>query len=266
MAKSKMKTVKIIGGITAFILIVVLPAVLGIMKFSDYKKKKETAVKEQKLIYETLSSRMLKELGFVKDNSKYYISNIDEKLSKKEMTVKELSKINIEMQELLRNKELLMKNKKFIEEAQKLYQRLKNFSFKEHILLKKEEFENFDNYLYQVEKISESLKEYYENGEIFDFEDRKSRFDTEYKKWTGEQSIVYEEFLEKAFSVFREKQNTSLKEMCTLWSKNEPYLKKEEDSRNWNIVFKEKTFIFRPNDDAINIPEEKIHSFLCEKN
>lgn len=266
MAKSKMKTVKIIGGITAFILIVVLPAVLGIMKFSDYKKKKETAVKEQKLIYETLSSRMLKELGLVKDNSKYYISNIDEKLSKKEMTVKELSKINIEMQELLRNKELLMKNKKIIEEAQKLYQRLKNFSFKEHILLKKEEFENFDNYLYQVEKISESLKEYYENGEIFDFEDRKSRFDTEYKKWTGEETIVYEEFLEKAFSVFREKQNTSLKEMCTLWSKNEPYLKKEEDSRNWNIVFKEKTFIFRPNDDAINIPEEKIHSFLCEKN
>lgn len=266
MAKSKMKTVKIIGGITAFILIVVLPAVLGIMKFSDYKKKKETAVKEQKLIYETLSSRMLKELGFVKDNSKYYISNIDEKLSKKEMTVKELSKINIEMQELLRNKELLMKNKKIIEETQKLYQRLKNFSFKEHILLKKEEFENFDNYLYQVEKISESLKEYYENGEIFDFEDRKSRFDTEYKKWTGEETIVYEEFLEKAFSVFREKQNTSLKEMCTLWSKNEPYLKKEEDSRNWNIVFKEKTFIFRPNDDAINIPEEKIHSFLCEKN
>jgi hypothetical protein len=266
MAKSKMKTVKIIGGITAFILIVVLPAVLGIMKFSDYKKKKETAVKEQKLIYETLSSRMLKELGFVKDNSKYYISNIDEKLSKKEMTVKELSKINIEMQELLRNKELLMKNKKNIEETQKLYQRLKNFSFKEHILLKKEEFENFDNYLYQVEKISESLKEYYENGEIFDFEDRKSRFDTEYKKWTGEETIVYEEFLEKAFSVFREKQNTSLKEMCTLWSKNEPYLKKEEDSRNWNIVFKEKTFIFRPNDDAINIPEEKIHSFLCEKN
>lgn len=266
MAKSKMKTVKIIGGITAFILIVVLPAVLGIMKFSDYKKKKETAVKEQKLIYETLSSRMLKELGLVKDNSKYYISNIDEKLSKKEMTVKELSKINIEMQELLRNKELLMKNKKIIEEAQKLYQRLKNFSFKEHILLKKEEFENFDNYLYQVEKISESLKEYHENGEIFDFEDRKSRFDTEYKKWTGEQSIVYEEFLEKAFSVFREKQNTSLKEMCTLWNKNEPYLKKEEDSRNWNIVFKEKTFIFRPNDDAINIPEGKIHSFLCEKN
>jgi|GEM_PF-6434830 hypothetical protein len=266
MAKSKMKTVKIIGGITAFILIVVLPAVLGIMKFSDYKKKKETAVKEQKLIYETLSSRMLKELGLVKDNSKYYISNIDEKLSKKEMTVKELSKINIEMQELLRNKELLMKNKKIIEETQKLYQRLKNFSFKEHILLKKEEFENFDNYLYQVEKISESLKEYYENGEIFDFEDRKSRFDTEYKKWTGEETIVYEEFLEKAFSVFREKQNTSLKEMCTLWSKNEPYLKKEEDSRNWNIVFKEKTFIFRPNDDAINIPEEKIHSFLCEKN
>lgn len=266
MAKSKMKTVKIIGGITAFILIVVLPAVLGIMKFSDYKKKKETAVKEQKLIYETLSSRMLKELGFVKDNSKYYISNIDEKLSKKEMTGKELSKINIEMQELLRNKELLMKNKKIIEETQKLYQRLKNFSFKEHILLKKEEFENFDNYLYQVEKISESLKEYYENGEIFDFEDRKSRFDTEYKKWTGEETIVYEEFLEKAFSVFREKQNTSLKEMCTLWSKNEPYLKKEEDSRNWNIVFKEKTFIFRPNDDAINIPEEKIHSFLCEKN
>lgn len=266
MAKSKMKTVKIIGGITAFILIVVLPAVLGIMKFSDYKKKKETAVKEQKLIYETLSSRMLKELGFVKDNSKYYISNIDEKLSKKEMTVKELSKINIEMQELLRNKELLMKNKKIIEETQKLYQRLKNFSFKEHILLKKEEFENFDNYLYQVEKISESLKEYYENGEIFDFEDKKSRFDTEYKKWTGEETIVYEEFLEKAFSVFREKQNTSLKEMCTLWSKNEPYLKKEEDSRNWNIVFKEKTFIFRPNDDAINIPEEKIHSFLCEKN
>lgn len=209
---------------------------------------------------------MLKELGFVKDNSKYYISNIDEKLSEKEMTVKELSKINIEMQELLRNKELLMKNKKFIEEAQKLYQRLKNFSLKEHILLKKEEFENFDNYLYQVEKISESLKEYYENGEIFDFEDRKSRFDTEYKKWTGEETIVYEEFLEKAFSVFREKQNTSLKEMCTLWSKNEPYLKKEEDSRNWNIVFKEKTFIFRPNDDAINIPEEKIHSFLCEKN
>ena len=222
MTKSKMKTVKIIGGITAFILIVVLPAVLGIMKFSDYKKKKETAVKEQKLIYETLSSRMLKELGLVKDNSKYYISNIDEKLSGKEMTVKELSKINIEMQELLRNKELLMKNKKFIEEAQKLYQRLKNFSFKEHILLKKEEFENFDNYLYQVEKISESLKEYYENGEIFDFEDRKSRFDTEYKKWTGEETIVYEEFLEKAFSVFREKQNTSLKEMCTLWSKNEP--------------------------------------------
>ena len=266
MTKSKMKTVKIIGGITAFILIVVLPAVLGIMKFSDYKKKKETAVKEQKLIYETLSSRMLKELGLVKDNSKYYISNIDEKLSGKEMTVKELSKINIEMQELLRNKELLMKNKKFIEEAQKLYQRLKNFSFKEHILLKKEEFENFDNYLYQVEKISESLKEYYENGEIFDFEDRKSRFDTEYKKWTGEETIVYEEFLEKAFSVFREKQNTSLKEMCTLWSKNEPYLKKEEDSRNWNIVFKEKTFIFRPNDDVINIPEEKIHSFLCEKN
>lgn len=266
MAKSKMKTVKIIGGITAFILIVVLPAVLGIMKFSDYKKKKETAVKEQKLIYETLSSRMLKELGFVKDNSKYYISNIDEKLSKKEMTVKELSKINIEMQELLRNKELLMKNKKIIEETQKLYQRLKNFSFKEHILLKKEEFENFDNYLYQVEKISESLKEYYENGEIFDFEDKKSRFDTECKKWTGEETIVYEEFLEKAFSVFREKQNTSLKEMCTLWSKNEPYLKKEEDSRNWNIVFKEKTFIFRPNDDAINIPEEKIHSFLCEKN
>ena len=266
MAKSKMETVKIIGGITAFILIVVLPAVLGIMKFSDYKKKKETVVKEQKLIYETLSSRMLKELGFVKDNSKYYISNIDEKLSKKEMTAKELSKINIEMQELLRNKELLMKNKKFIEEAQKLYQRLKNFSFKEHILLKKEEFENFDNYLYQVEKISESLKEYYENGEIFDFEDRKSRFDTEYKKWTGEETIVYEEFLEKAFSVFREKQNTSLKEMCTLWSKNEPYLKKEEDSRNWNIVFKEKTFIFRPNDDAINIPEGKIHSFLCEKN
>lgn len=266
MAKSKMKTVKIIGGITAFILIVVLPAVLGIMKFSDYKKKKETAVKEQKLIYETLSSRMLKELGFVKDNSKYYISNIDEKLSKKEMTVKELSKINIEMQELLRNKELLMKNKKNIEETQKLYQRLKNFSFKEHILLKKEEFENFDNYLYQVEKISESLKEYYENGEIFDFEDRKSRFDTEYKKWTGEETIVYEEFLEKAFSVFREKQNTSLKEMCTLWSKNEPYLKKEEGSRNWNIVFKEKTFIFRPNDDAINIPEGKIHSFLCEKN
>ena len=266
MAKSKMKTVKIIGGITAFILIVVLPAVLGIMKFSDYKKKKETAVKEQKLIYETLSSRMLKELGFVKDNSKYYISNIDEKLSKKEMTAKELSKINIEMQELLRNKELLMKNKKIIEEAQKLYQRLKNFSFKEHILLKKEEFENFDNYLYQVEKISESLKEYYENGEIFDFEDRKSRFDTEYKKWTGEETIVYEEFLEKAFSDFREKQNTSLKEMCTLWSKNEPYLKKEEDSRNWNIVFKEKTFIFRPNDDAINISEEKIHSFLCEKN
>lgn len=38
MTKSKMKTVKIIGGITAFILIVVLPAVLGIMKFSDYKK------------------------------------------------------------------------------------------------------------------------------------------------------------------------------------------------------------------------------------
>ena len=236
------------------------------MKFFDYKKKKETAVKEQKLIYETLSSRMLKELGLVKDNSKYYISNIDEKLSKKEMTVKELSKINIEMQELLRNKELLMKNKKIIEEAQKLYQWLKNFSFKEHILLKKEEFENFDNYLYQVEKISESLKEYYENGEIFDFEDRKSRFDTEYKKWTGEQSIVYEEFLEKAFSVFREKQNTSLKEMCTLWNKNEPYLKKEEDSRNWNIVFKEKNFIFRPNDDAINIPEGKIHSFLCEKN
>ena len=266
MAKSKMETVKIIGGITAFILIVVLPAVLGIMKFSDYKKKKETVVKEQKLIYETLSSRMLKELGFVKDNSKYYISNIDEKLSKKEMTAKELSKINIEMQELLRNKELLMKNKKFIEEAQKLYQRLKNFSFKEHILLKKEEFENFDNYLYQVEKISESLNVYYENGEIFDFEDRKSRFDTEYKKWTGEETIVYEEFLEKAFSVFREKQNTSLKEMCTLWSKNEPYLKKEEDSRNWNIVFKEKTFIFRPNDDAINIPEGKIHSFLCEKN
>lgn len=266
MEKSKMKTVQIIGGITAFILIVVLPAVLGIMKFFDYKKKKETAVKEQKLIYETLSSRMLKELGLVKDNSKYYISNIDEKLSKKEMTVKELSKINIEMQELLRNKELLMKNKKIIEETQKLYQRLKNFSFKEHILLKKEEFENFDNYLYQVEKISESLKEYYENGEIFDFEDRKSRFDTEYKKWTGEETIVYEEFLEKAFSVFRERQNTSLKEMCTLWSKNEPYLKKEEDSRNWNIVFKEKTFIFRPNDDAINIPEEKIHSFLCEKN
>lgn len=97
MAKSKMKTVQIICGITAFILIVVLPAVLGIMKFFDYKKKKETAVKEQKLIYETLSSRMLKELGLVKDNSKYYISNIDEKLSKKEMTVKELSKINIEM-------------------------------------------------------------------------------------------------------------------------------------------------------------------------
>lgn len=46
MAKSKMKTVQIIGGITAFILIVVLPAVLGIMKFFDYKKKTETAVKE----------------------------------------------------------------------------------------------------------------------------------------------------------------------------------------------------------------------------
>lgn len=43
MAKSKMKTVQIIGGITAFILIVVLPAVLGIMKFFDYKKKRNSS-------------------------------------------------------------------------------------------------------------------------------------------------------------------------------------------------------------------------------
>lgn len=66
MAKSKMKTVEIIGGIAVFIFIVVVPVVLGIMKFLDYKKKKETAVKEQKLIYETLSGRMSKELGLVK--------------------------------------------------------------------------------------------------------------------------------------------------------------------------------------------------------
>lgn len=267
MTKSKMKTVQIIGGIAVFVFIVVVPVVIGIMKFLDCKKKKETAVKEQELIYENLSSRMLKELGFVKNNNKYYISSINEKLSGKEMTIKELSKINIEMQELLKNKELLMKNKKIIEETQKLYQRLKNFSFKEHILLKKEEFKDFDDYLYQAEKFSELLKKYYEKGEAFIFSDEKDYFETKYKKWIGEQSIVYEEFLEKAFSVFREKQNTSLKEMCKLWKNNEPYVEKEDNpGLDWNIIFKEKIFVFRPNDDARNIPEEKIHSFLCEKN
>lgn len=166
---------------------------------------------------------MSKELGLVKDDFKYYLPPryIDEMLSKKEMTIKELSEFNIEMQKLLRNKEFLMENKKNIEEAPKIYQQLKNFSFKENILLKKEEFKNFDNYLYEVEKFGEELKEYYEKGERFNFVNRKASFDIEYKKWTGEQSIVYEEFLEKAFSVFRERQNTSLKEMCTLWSKNE---------------------------------------------
>ena len=267
MTKSKMKTVQFIGGIAVFIFIVVVPAVLGIMKFLDYKKKKETAVKEQKLIYETLSDRMSKELGLVKDDYKYHISPsyIDEMFSKKEITEKQISEFNIEMQKLLRNKELLLENRKNIKEAKKIYQQLKDFSFKENILLKKEEFENFDNYLYEVEKFLESLKKYYEESESFDFGNRKSSFDTEYKKWTGEQSIVYEGFLEKAFLVFKEKQNISLKEMCTFWSSNEPYLKKEDNSRNWNIVFKEKIFVFRPNDDTLNIPEEKIHSFLCEK-
>jgi hypothetical protein len=41
MTKSKMKTVQIIGGIAVFIFIVVVPSVLGIMKFFDYKKKKK---------------------------------------------------------------------------------------------------------------------------------------------------------------------------------------------------------------------------------
>lgn len=41
MTKSKMKTVQIIGGITVFIFIVIVPAVLGIMKFLDYKKKRK---------------------------------------------------------------------------------------------------------------------------------------------------------------------------------------------------------------------------------
>ena len=219
-------------------------------------------------LFLNLSGRMSKGLGLVKDDYKYHISPpyMDAMLSQKEITEKQISEINIEMQKLLRNKELLMENKKNIEEAQKIYQQLKNFSFKENILFKKEEFEIFDNYLYEVEKFLESLKKYYEEGEIFDFGDKKSRFDTEYKKWTGKQLIVHEKFLEKAFLVFREKQNISLKEMCTLWSSYEPYLEKEDNSRNWNIAFKEKTFVFRPNDDIRDILEEKIHSFLCEKN
>ncbi len=276
MEKSKMKTVEIISGIAVFIFILVVPVVLGIMKFLDYRKaekNKKKAIQEQKLIYESLSSRMSKELGLVKDDFKYYLPPryIDEMLSKKEMTIKELSEFNIEMQKLLRNKEFFMENKKNIEEAPKIYQQLKNFSFKENILLKKEEFKNFDNYLYEVEKFGEELKEYCEKGERFNFVNRKASFDIEYKKWTGEQSIVYEEFLEKAFSVFREKQNTSLKEMCTLWKNNEPYVEKKDNSGldlrlDWNIIFKEKIFVFRPNEDARNIPEEKIHSFLCKKN
>lgn len=265
MEKSKMKTVFIF-------IVVVVPVVLGIMKFLDYRKAEKNekkAIQEQKLIYESLSSRMSKELGLVKDDFKYYLPPryIDEMLSKKEMTIKELSEFNIEMQKLLRNKELLLENRENIKEAQKIYQQLKDFSFKENILLKKEEFENFDNYLYEVEKFGEELKEYYEKGEKFNFVNRKASFDIEYKKWTAEQSIVYEEFLEKAFSVFREKQNTLLKEMCTLWKNNEPYVEKKDNPwrLNWNIIFKEKIFVFRPNEDAWNIPEEKIHSFLCGK-
>ena len=270
MEKSKIKTVEIIGGIVVFIFIVVVPVVLGTIKFLDYKNAKEKAIEEQKLIYETLSDRMSKELGLVKNNHKYYMEPqyINEMFSKKEITEKQISEFNIEMQKLLRNKELLLENRKNIKEAKKIYQQLKDFSFKENILLKKEEFKDFDDYLYQAEKFSELLKKYYEKGEAFIFSDEKDYFETKYKKWIGEQSIVYEEFLEKAFSVFREKQNTSLKEMCKLWKNNEPYVEKEDNSwrLDWNIIFKEKIFVFRPNDDARNIPEEKIHSFLCEKN
>ena len=270
MEKSKIKTVEIIGSIVVFIFIVVVPVVLGTIKFLDYKNAKEKAIEEQKLIYETLSDRMSKELGLVKNNHKYYMEPqyINEMFSKKEITEKQISEFNIEMQKLLRNKELLLENRKNIKEAKKIYQQLKDFSFKENILLKKEEFKDFDDYLYQAEKFSELLKKYYEKGEAFIFSDEKDYFETKYKKWIGEQSIVYEEFLEKAFSVFREKQNTSLKEMCKLWKNNEPYVEKEDNPwrLNWNIIFKEKIFVFRPNDDARNIPEEKIHSFLCEKN
>ena len=206
---------------------------------------------------------MLKELGFVKDNSKYYISNIDEKLSEKEMTVKELSKINIEMQELLRNKELLMKNKKIIEETQKLYQRLKNFSFKEHILLKKEEFENFDNYLYQVEKISESLKEYYENGEIFDFEDRKSRFDTEYKKWTGEDFVSVEDMIKNSDEILEKINFRNRTQLCKFWQ-NEVPSETEGKNREKILKFKERKFIYTPIVETSTLTNDELKNFLCK--
>ena len=161
---------------TVFIfIVVVVPVMFGTIKFFDYRKAEKNekkAIQEQKLIYESLSSRMSKELGLVKDDFKYYLPPryIDEMLSKKEMTIKELSEFNIEMQKLLRNKEFLMENKKNIEEAPKIYQQLKKFSFEENILLEKEEFKNFDNYLYEVKKFGEELKEYYEKGERFNGE------------------------------------------------------------------------------------------------
>lgn len=119
MEKSKMKTVFIF-------IVVVVPVMFGTIKFFDYRKAEKNekkAIQEQKLIYESLSSRMSKELGLVKDDFKYYLPPryIDEMLSKKEMTIKELSEFNIEMQKLLRNKEFLMENKKNIEEAPKIY-------------------------------------------------------------------------------------------------------------------------------------------------
>lgn len=267
MVKLKMKKVEVIGGIAIFIFVVVMPIVLGIIKFLDHRNTKIKTIQEQKLIYESLSSRMSKELGLVRNDYKYYmeLSKIDEKLSKKEMTVKELSKINIEMQELLRNKELLMKNKKNVEEAQKIYQQLKNFTFEENILLEKEKFENFDRLLYETENFLELLEEYYKRNESFDFRVRKEYFNVRYKEWTGEQLIIYKEFPEKAFSVFREERDRALKEMCSLWEVNEPYIKKENKGNDRNIVFKEKTFVFRPDEDAQDIPEERIHSFLCGK-
>lgn len=261
-----------IGCITAlaFFAFALFLLVLGFESLQNYEKIKENEkaeMQEQISIYKALSGRMSKDLNFVKTDPKYYMSaqNIDERISLLGITdaKNEIFRINVEMQNFLKNKELLSENKRNNEETKKIYQHLKNFSFNENILLEKEDFKNFDSYISRAGSFSKLLKEYYEKSEHFIFKGEKISFETEYKNWTKEQSVVYETALEKGFSIFRKKQDTALKEICVLWKNSEPLLKEDDSERKWNIIFRTKTFVFRPNDEVRSITEDKIHGFLC---
>lgn len=168
----------------------------------------------------------------------------------------------LEVEKLLKNKELIKKNKilkKYFIEMDKLIKSEEETAFFNFALLKENrtEIKNFIYYYKMLEK-SEKLNSGWTWGELFETVKK------EYKKLVGKNFLSFKETKINVINFIKSETFKNKKEFCKLRKESEPVVQKINKDELY-FVFEKGEFYFLNNlgKTLSDVPESEIANFLC---